>query len=209
MAKSRSARRASERGAKSPGANRAGQKSHLKKSTPWGSIAFYGVIGALAVALITYAALQAGGSGETSVSGVQEVSGLKQDHTKADVTYEQSPPVGGPHDDVWQNCGAYDAPLRDENAVHSLEHGAVWITYRQDLPADQVAKLRSKAEPGEYVLVSPYPSLDEPIALSAWGAQLKVKSADDDRVDAFLRTYVQGKQTPEPGAPCTGGKTTP
>ncbi|GAA2090510.1 DUF3105 domain-containing protein [Actinomadura alba] len=208
MAKSRSARRASEREAKASGPNRAGQKSHLKKSTPWGTIAFYGAIGAVAIGAVTFAALQTDSS-DVDVSGVQEVKNVESGHTKADVTYKESPPVGGPHDETWQNCGAYDAPLRDENAVHSLEHGAVWITYRPDLSADQVTKLRSKAPAGSYVLVSPYPALTEPIALSSWGFQLKVKSADDERVDAFLRKYVQGERTPEPGAPCTGGKATP
>jgi hypothetical protein len=208
MAKSRSARRASERAAKSAGAARAGRPAHLRRTTPWGTIAFYGVIAAVAVGAITFAALQRG-AGESKLTGVAEFADLKQDHTTAEVQYPQSPPVGGSHDPVWQNCGVYDSALRDENAVHSLEHGAVWIAYRPDLPADQVAKLRGKAPAGDYVLVSPYPALTEPIALTAWGRQLKVGSADDDRVDAFLRAYVRGPQTPEPGAPCTGGKATP
>jgi hypothetical protein len=45
------------------------------------------------------------------------------------VDYPQSPPVGGPHNPIWQNCGFYSKPVRDEYAVHSMEHGAVWITY--------------------------------------------------------------------------------
>lgn len=209
MAKSRSARRASERGAQARGASRAGRPAKLGgRTTPWGTIAFYGVIAAVAIGAITVAALQQGKS-DTKLTGVQEFADLKQDHTPTDVNYPQSPPVGGPHDSTWQNCGVYDAPLRDENAVHSLEHGAVWITYRPDLPLDQVDKLRAKVLTGSYVLVSPYPALTEPIALSAWGRQLKVQKADDPRVDGFLRAYVQGPQTPEPGAPCTGGKATP
>jgi hypothetical protein len=208
MAKSRSARRASERRAQAHGASRAGRQAHLKSTTPWGAIAFFGVIAAVAVGAIAFAALQRN-PGEAKLTGVQEVRDLKRDHTSAAVRYAENPPVGGPHDPVWQNCGVYDTPLRNENAVHSLEHGAVWITYRPDLPADQVAKLRAKAPAGDHVLMSPYPGLPEPIALSAWGLQLMVGSADDDRVDAFLRAYVKGPQTPEPGAPCSGGKATP
>ena len=64
-------------------------------------------------------------------------------HTEGNVDYAQTPPAGGPHDPVWQNCGFYTEPVRDENAVHSLEHGAVWITYLPSLPQDQVDRLRN------------------------------------------------------------------
>ena len=49
-------------------------------------------------------------------------------HTEGEVDYEQSPPAGGEHNPVWQNCGYYAEPVRDENAVRSLEHGAVWLS---------------------------------------------------------------------------------
>ena len=49
-------------------------------------------------------------------------------------TYAESPPIGGEHDPVWADCTGtvYDVDIRHENAVHSLEHGAVWITYNPD-----------------------------------------------------------------------------
>ena len=219
MATSRSAQRRSGPPGRARGAGPAG-KNHLKKATPWGAIFFYGAIALVAVGAIAYVAIstatkdsgdEAGGrtSTEGGISGLQEFNGLKQDHTTTKVDYPQHPPVGGPHDPVWQNCGVYTAPLRDENGVHALEHGDVWITYRPDLPADQVAALKTKAESEDYILMSPYPGLDQPIALSAWGRQVKVGSAGDERVDRFLRAFVRGPQTPEPGAPCTGGKSTP
>ena len=45
------------------------------------------------------------------------------------------------------------------------------------------------------------------IVLSAWSNQLSVDSADDPRIKGFIKEYRQGKQTPEPGAACTGGVT--
>jgi Protein of unknown function (DUF3105) len=128
-------------------------------------------------------------------------------HTTGDVDYAQSPPVGGPHNPVWQNCGYYDKPVRDENAVHSLEHGAVWITYSPDLPQDQVDKLRDIAESQSYILVSPYPDLpsNTPVVASAWGKQVSLDGADDPDLESFIQAYRQGPQTPEPGAVCTGG----
>ena len=81
----------------------------------------------------------------------------------------------------------YDAPIANEHAVHSLEHGAVWITYRPDLPADQVAKLKAKVQGKEKMMLSPYDGLDKPISLQAWGYQLKVDNADDGRIDEFIK----------------------
>jgi hypothetical protein len=128
-------------------------------------------------------------------------------HTEGEVDYDQSPPVGGAHNPVWQNCGYYDKPIRDENAMHSLEHGAVWITYSPDLPQDQVDELRGIAESQSYVLVSPYPDLpsNTPVVASAWGKQVGLSGADDPDLESFIQAYQQGPQTPEPGAVCTGG----
>lgn len=127
-------------------------------------------------------------------------------HTDTDVDYAQTPPVGGEHNPVWQNCGFYDEPITDENAVHSLEHGAVWITYSPDLPQDQVDQLRDLAHSQPYVLVSPYPDLDSPIVASAWGKQLSLQSASDPDLERFILVYSERSAlTPEPGAPCTGG----
>ncbi|KGN40985.1 hypothetical protein N801_09895 [Knoellia aerolata DSM 18566] len=125
-------------------------------------------------------------------------------HTEKPVTYEQSPPAGGEHAPVWLNCGMYDAPVVDENAVHSMEHGAVWITYSPDLPAAQVEKLRESV-PDTYMVLSPYEGLPSPLVASAWGKQLHLSGADDARLTEFVREFRQGKQAPEPGAPCTGG----
>jgi hypothetical protein len=126
-------------------------------------------------------------------------------HTEENVDYPQNPPVGGPHNPVWQNCGYYDQPVRDENAVHSLEHGAVWITYSPDLPQDQVEHLRDIAENETFVLVSPRDGLPSPVVASAWGKQLRLENAEDPDLERFIGAYEQGPQTPEKGAVCNGG----
>ena len=138
-------------------------------------------------------------------AGVQVFTNLARDHVAGPVSYPQTPPVGGSHASVWQNCGYYAAPVPSEQAVHSLEHGAVWITYQPNLPSDQVATLRQLADAQTFVLVSPYPNLPSPVVASAWGRQLHLDSASDPRLDQFVRAFQQGPQTPEPGASCTGG----
>ena len=136
-------------------------------------------------------------------------------HVTQDVPYETAgvaaeegqllPPVGGDHDPVVQNCGFYAEPVRSENAVHSLEHGAVWLTYRPGLDDAQVATLRGLAEKNPYLLVSPFDQLASDVIATAWGVQLELDSAQDERLAPFLLRYLQGEQTPEPGAPCDGG----
>ena len=137
-----------------------------------------------------------------AVVAYDNVSG---EHTADSVQYEVAPPAGGPHDPVWQNCGYYSQPVRSENAVHSLEHGAVWITYDPSLPADQIETLKKLAEEQDYLIVSPFPGLPAPVVASSWNHQLQLESADDEGLRQFVRVYKQGPDTPEPGAACSGG----
>ncbi|AEW95102.1 MULTISPECIES: DUF3105 domain-containing protein [Streptomycetaceae] len=145
----------------------------------------------------------------SQIAGVRSFSGLGRNHVTGTVKYAQTPPVGGNHASVWLNCGIYNAPVPNENAVHSMEHGAVWITYRPSLPAADVSKLAAAVRGKAYTLLSPYPGLPAPVVASAWGKQLKLTDASDARLAKFVHTYAAGPQTPEPGAPCTGGTGTP
>lgn len=144
------------------------------------------------------------------VEGVQTFSGLSANHVSTPVTYAQHPPVGGDHTGHWQNCGIYDAPITPiEPAVHSLEHGAVWITYDPALSGDEIGKLRSLVRGKPYAMLSPMEGLPSPVVASAWGLQITADSASDDRLPTFLATYMQGPQTPERGAACFGGVGSP
>lgn len=137
------------------------------------------------------------------IPGVERFTVTSRDHTTEPVKYPQDPPVGGAHDPSWQKCEVYHAPVRNENAVHSLEHGAVWITYQPDLPADQVAALDNVGEGKRFILISPYPGLTSPIVASAWGAQLRLDNVDDPRLQEFIDRYAGNG--PEPGANCDSG----
>jgi hypothetical protein len=159
---------------------------------------------AAAAAVVFSVLLLRSGGAASPPEGVQVFPNLSRDHTTGQVSYPQTPPAGGPHAPAWQNCGFYGEVISNETAVHSLEHGAVWITFRTDLDAEQVAMLREFARRG-FVLVSPYPNLPAPVVASAWGHQLRLSSASDPRLDQFVRYYRLGPQTPERGAPCTRG----
>ncbi|MBO4255455.1 DUF3105 domain-containing protein [Streptomyces griseorubiginosus] len=144
----------------------------------------------------------------TGKDGVRTWSGkLSRNHVSGTVSYPMHPPVGGNHNPVWLNCNGnvYTKAVKDENAVHALEHGAVWVTYTDKAKKSDVDTLAAKVKQTPYSLMSPYTNQTSPIELTAWGHQLGVTSADDPKVAKFFETYVQGKQTPEPGASCTGG----
>jgi hypothetical protein len=140
-----------------------------------------------------------------------DVAKLGRNHVTEQVKYPMKPPVGGDHNQVWMNCDrdVYKDPIPDVNAVHALEHGAVWVTYNDKASAADVKTLSDKVKKTSYSLMSPYKDQAGAITLSAWGKQLSVKSADDPRVNQFFTRYVQGPQTPEPGAACTGGMDAP
>ncbi|MBP9052573.1 MAG: DUF3105 domain-containing protein [Ilumatobacteraceae bacterium] len=137
--------------------------------------------------------------------GTQTFTDLERTHVDTPVDYPQTPPVGGPHNPVWQTCGFYDVEFPKERGVHSMEHGAVWITHAADLPAADVAILQQFAETGKEVLVSPFSGLPAPVVASAWGKQLQLDSVTDPRLAQFVGYFDDGPQTPEIDTPCAQG----
>lgn len=117
------------------------------------------------------------------------------------VDYDESPPVGGEHSPLWLECKFYDEPIPNEKAVHSLEHGAVWITYDPALPASEIEALKDRLDEN-YMLLSPFEGQEDPVVATAWNNQLVLDGADDPRLDDFVTEFRQGPQTPEPGASC-------
>ena len=137
----------------------------------------------------------------TTYFGIEDYAA---NHIEGELLYEQIPPVGGPHNNAWQNCGYYSEPIYNWHGVHSLEHGAVWITYNPDLPQEDIDQLEALADQS-YVLVSPYPGLESPVVASVWGKQIELNGVDDDRLEPFIREYrVNPNNTPEPNAICFG-----
>lgn len=140
-----------------------------------------------------------------AIDGVQTFPDIVAGHVPDPVTYPQTAPVGGPHANAWLNCGVYSEPVPNENAVHSLEHGAVWVTYDPSkISGDNLTALRKKI-PSSYAILSPISGLPSAIVTSAWGTQLQADGADDPRISEFMTKYRQADSAPEPGGACTGG----
>lgn len=128
-------------------------------------------------------------------------------HTTDEVDYPQNPPAGGAHAPIWLACGVYDEPVRDENAVHDLEHGSVWITHAPDLSADDLEALAAQLP--DNGIMSPREDLPSPVVVTVWGAQLQLDGADDERLALFLEEYGDGHTAPEFGVTCQGGTPDP
>jgi hypothetical protein len=164
-----------------------------------------------AVALVIALAAGCGGANASSTSSDASIPGVTLEratshgHKQGAIDYGgKKPPSGGDHNPVPLTCGAYSEQPPDENAVHSLEHGAVWITYQPDLPADQVDLLKKKVDGVEYMLMSPYAGLRTKVSIQSWGHQLFVDSASDPRIEEFIKDLrLNPVTTPEYGASCT------
>lgn len=188
----------------------------------WGPIAVIGAVVLIAGGIIGYGVYATVSAPEpetwetraAAIDGVvdyrsgEDQTIVSRNHVEGPQTYKVLPPVGGDHNSVWQSCqgNVYDAAVANEHAVHSLEHGAVWITYRPGISADQISSLAGKVEGRDYMLMSPYDGMDSNISLQAWGYQLKVDNASDPRIDEFIST-MRVQASVEPGATCASNQT--
>jgi hypothetical protein len=200
------------RGYRAPGpAQASGSARSLRL---WVAVAVVVVVAIVGAGAIAFWAANATANASDLPAGTQVFAENDHTHVTGTVQYDRDPPAGGPHSPIQLNCGVYTDPVPNENAVHSLEHGAVWITYQPTLSADQVAELQSIAVTNfvgteRYIILSPYAGIPAPIVASAWGAQLYLDSASDPRLVQFIHRFAGGSQGGEPGGPCTGGVGTP
>jgi hypothetical protein len=141
---------------------------------------------------------------EDPPEGIEVYPATTNKLSEGPIEYDRSPPTNGQHDPLWQNCGAYERPIKDRHAVHSMDHGVVWITHSPDLPAGAVETLRSYGEEG-YVMVSPYPGQDAPVVATSWRVQLELDGADDPRLREFVDGFRSSEIAPLSGNRCEGG----
>ena len=145
---------------------------------------------------------------DIEIEGLKEFPGITATHVTTAVDYEadygMSPPAGGNHNAAWLNCGVYDQVQQNENAVHALEHGAVWVTYNADVVSGSDLDALRSSLPSTYIILSPYDDLQAPVVASAWGAQVELDGVDDPRLAEFITKYWKSASAPEPGASCTG-----
>ena len=141
-------------------------------------------------------------------AGVEIFPGVTNQHVDGNIAYGTlDPPPGGNHNVEWHACGFYDHEIRNENAVHAMEHGVVWITYQAGLSEDDMSILERLGGRSE-TIVSLLAGQSARVIATAWANQLKLESASDDRLEQFHDAFRDALSAPEPLATCNGGVVT-
>ena len=172
---------------------------------PIGKWILYGIIGAAVLALVIYLSIPPEKVPDGIPEGTQSIAVGELNHVDGPIDYGVAVPAGGSHNPIWLNCGIYDVEVPAENAVHALEHGAVWITYRPDVGQGAIDTLAGVARTRSKAILSPVPDQASPIMATAWGWQLELTNADDIRLRQFILSFEGASSVPEPGARCVGG----
>ena len=212
-----------------PPTRKPGKSIVNQKQTPWGLIASVTavVLFAAAVVIVVIATHKSGSKNNgkpgcdnpanalycrpelaaaKAINGVTYKKEPHHDHIfSGSATYDATPPIGGDHSPYWADCNGavYTQPIANENAVHPLEHGAVWVAYREGLPQSEVDTLVSDVKGQTKVFMSPYPDLKTKVSLQAWGYQLKLNSVTDPRINQFIATLAGNADITPENADCS------
>lgn len=123
----------------------------------------------------------------------EKIADMGSQHVKegeAHEPYNSNPPTSGPH--IGNNvagAGIKTEPVADELVLHSLEHGAAVVWYRDDLSENDVNRIKSAFQKasGKKIML-PRANLDVPVALTSWGYLLKLESIDEEKIIEFIET---------------------
>jgi len=138
----------------------------------------------------------------------QEIPILGREHVPEGTKvagYNSDPPTSGNHWPTPANWGLYTEPLPDEQLVHNLEHGGIWISYKdiKDINEETGKKLESIAEKyPQAVIITERPKNDTKFAIASWGRLTKLDSFDQEYVERFIRANINN--SPEPLASLEG-----
>lgn len=187
----RQQRREFERQERKKGNGPSPQKRKMKKILFW-------VIGILIVIGIIYLLVisvknQRPRPGEAFSSQGQEHIAVGADHEE----YNSNLPTSGPHYAQPAKWGVYQTELQDEQIVHNLEHGGIWIAYKD---IDDVAKisLEEITKSGLKIIMTPRTKNDAPITLASWGRVQKFENFDKQAILEFIKANTN--KSPEPFA---------
>ena len=123
----------------------------------------------------------------------QSIPIQNRDHINQSETlqvYNSNPPTSGPHAGAIKG-GFYSEEILDINGVHNLEHGYIWITYRNISPVAQATLKKIAKRYSGRVLVSERMANDTQITLAFWGRLDKMTEStfDEDYALRFIKKY--------------------
>jgi hypothetical protein len=110
--------------------------------------------------------------------------------------YNTNPPTSGKHYPTPANWGYFKDQIPDDVLVHNLEHGGVWISYRNISSAQKSVLEDIAREHLAGVIVTPRPADDAPVAMATWQHSRKCNKVDRIVIDDYIKKFC-GKG-PEP-----------
>ena|SRR3989344_3006076 len=108
---------------------------------------------------------------------------------KSHVAYKTNPPTSGPHWAGVAGAGIKGGLVPDELVLHSMEHGAAVVWYREDLEQGEIDKVKEafNNSSGKKIMLA-RKDLDVPVALTSWGYLLKLDTVDEIKIKEFIET---------------------
>ena len=104
--------------------------------------------------------------------------------------YNSNPPVSGWHYPSTASWGFHNSALPDELLIHNLEHGGIWITYKDDRNSAVVDPLVALArEFPRKLVITHRPNNDNPLAVAAWGQLMKLDRYDRAAIVDFYNRF--------------------
>ena len=104
--------------------------------------------------------------------------------------YNSNPPTSGWHYPSTASWGFHNRELPDELLIHNLEHGGIWITYKDDQAPALVDPLVALArEFPRKLAITHRPKNDSPLAVAAWGRLMKLDQYDRAAIVDFYNRF--------------------
>ncbi len=103
--------------------------------------------------------------------------------------YKSNPPTSGPHWAGVAGAGIKDESVPDELVLHSMEHGAAVVWYREGLEQSEIDKIKEafNSSSGKKIMLA-RKDLDVPVALTSWNYLLKLDTVDETKIREFIET---------------------
>ncbi|KKQ03645.1 MAG: hypothetical protein US18_C0014G0005 [Parcubacteria group bacterium GW2011_GWB1_36_5] len=108
---------------------------------------------------------------------------------KAHPAYKSNPPTSGPHWVGVAGPGIKTESVADELVLHSMEHGAAVVWYREGLEQTEIDKIKIafNNSSGKKIMLA-RKDLDVPVALTSWNYLLKLDMIDGEKIKEFIET---------------------
>jgi len=105
------------------------------------------------------------------------------------VDYNTNPPTSGAHLGQAEKWGVYSKEIDDKAGVHNLEHGGIWISYKNISKKDISVLEEIGKQNSQSTVVSPRSANDDKIVVASWGKMMKLGSVDKALIQKYIDTY--------------------